>query len=109
MYSHFSFSRYFRKYYITQQRCYAKPSEGGKIADIDNSLISMLNYTYCPEHVLFMVQDDNQKNQNEVLIKFLAPSKLKHALEELAAERNISLSALLRLVTSEYVRRNDQI
>ena len=55
-----------------------------------------------------MVQDDNQKNQNEVLIKFLAPQKLKRALEELAAERNIALSALLRLVTSEYVRRNKQ-
>jgi molybdopterin-guanine dinucleotide biosynthesis protein A len=55
-----------------------------------------------------MVQVDNQKNQNEVLIKFLAPRKLKHALEELAAERNIALSALLRLVTSEYIRRNDQ-
>ena len=55
-----------------------------------------------------MVQDDNQKNQNEVLIKFLAPQKLKRALEELAAEHNIALSALLRLVTSEYVRRNKQ-
>jgi hypothetical protein len=52
-----------------------------------------------------MVQDDNQKNQNEVLIKFLAPQKLKHGLEELAAERNIALSALPQLVTSECVRR----
>jgi hypothetical protein len=68
----------------------------------------MFNLPYCLEHVSFMVQDDNQKNQNEVLIKFLATHKLKHALEELAVERNIALSALLRLVTSEYVRRNDQ-
>lgn len=56
-----------------------------------------------------MVQDDNQKNTNEVLIKFLAPERLKHALEELAKERNIALSALLRLVTSEYVRRTKQV
>lgn len=55
-----------------------------------------------------MVKDDNQKNQNEVLIKFLAPRKLKHVLEELATERNIALSALLRLVMSEYVRRTRQ-
>ncbi len=68
----------------------------------------MLNYLYCPEYVPFMVQDDNPKKQNGVLIKFLAPRKLKLALEELAAERNIALSALLRLVTSEYVRRTGQ-
>ncbi len=55
-----------------------------------------------------MVQEDNQKNQNEVLIKFLAPRKLKGALEELASERNVALSALLRLVLSEYVRRTHQ-
>ncbi len=75
---------------------------------IDNPSLYMLNWSYCPEHVPFMVQDDNQKNQNEALIKFLAPRKLKNALEELAAERNIALSALLRLVTSEYVRRTRQ-
>lgn len=55
-----------------------------------------------------MSQDESLKKQNEVLIKFLAPQKLKRALEELAAERNITLSALLRLVTSEYVRRTSQ-
>jgi len=42
---------------------------------------------------------------NEVLIKFVAPRELKRALQELANERNITLSALLRLVTSEYVKR----
>ena len=55
-----------------------------------------------------MVQEDNKENQKEVLIKFLAPRKLKRALEELAAERNIALSALLRLVTSDYVRRANE-
>ena len=75
---------------------------------IDRPTTYMLNWLYCPEHVLYMVQEDNQKNQNEVLIKFLAPRKLKHALEALAVERNIALSALLRLITSEYVRRTGQ-
>jgi hypothetical protein len=56
----------------------------------------MLYYSHCPEHVLYMVQHENSNNQNEVPIKFLAPRKLKHALEELAAERNVALSALLR-------------
>ena len=46
---------------------------------------------------------------NEVLIKFVAPTKLKGALQELASERNISLSALLRLIASEYVKRNRSI
>jgi molybdopterin-guanine dinucleotide biosynthesis protein A len=62
-----------------------------------------------------MVQDnnlprfaENSKNQNGVLIKFLLPIKLKRALEELAAERNITLSALLRLISSEYVKRSTQ-
>ena len=55
-----------------------------------------------------MAQEINQQNQNDVLIKFLAPRKLKRVLEELAAERNVALSALLRLVLSEYVRRTHQ-
>jgi hypothetical protein len=52
-----------------------------------------------------MTQQETSKNHNEALVKFLAPEKLKHALQQLAAERNIALSALLRLVMSEYVRR----
>ena len=62
-----------------------------------------------------MVQDnnippfaENSKHQNDMLIKFLSPIKLKRALEELAAERNITLSALLRLISSEYVKRSTQ-
>jgi hypothetical protein len=55
-----------------------------------------------------MSQEQRSKNYNESLVKFLAPEKLKHALEQLADERNIALSALLRLVTSEYVRRTRQ-
>ena len=49
---------------------------------------------------------NNRKSINEVLIKFVAPASLKDALQELANERNITLSALLRLLTSEYVRHN---
>ena len=48
----------------------------------------------------------NRKNINEVLIKFVAPEELKRALQGLANERNISLSALLRLIASEYLKRN---
>jgi hypothetical protein len=52
-----------------------------------------------------MAQDEDNKNQNEVLIKFLVPRRLKSALLELALERNLTLSAFLRLVTSEYLKR----
>jgi hypothetical protein len=50
--------------------------------------------------------NNNRKNINEVRIKFVAPEVLKCELQELANERNITLSALLRLITSEYVKRN---
>jgi hypothetical protein len=55
-----------------------------------------------------MAQEYNRNNRNEVLVKFPAPRTLKRALEELALQRNIALSALLRLVMSEYVRRGKQ-
>jgi hypothetical protein len=48
----------------------------------------------------------DRKTINEVRIKFVAPDELKRELQTLANERNITLSALLRLVTSEYVKRN---
>lgn len=49
---------------------------------------------------------DNKSNRNEALIKFVAPVELKNSLLELAKERNIALSSLLRLIASEYVKRN---
>jgi hypothetical protein len=55
------------------------------------------------------MSNNNRKTTNEVLIKFLAPRELKRALRELAEERNISLAALLRLITSEYVKRDRSI
>jgi hypothetical protein len=72
---------------------------------VDKHMYYMLNCHYCPEHVPFMAQGNNHKNQNEELIKFLVPSKLKRAILELATERNITISSLLRLITSEYVKR----
>ena len=48
----------------------------------------------------------NNGNRNEALIKFVAPHDLKQDLQKLAIERNIALSSLLRLIASEYVRRN---
>ncbi len=48
------------------------------------------------------------KNKNEVLIKFVAPFVLKEELQKLANERNITLSSLLRLISSDYVKRNKQ-
>jgi hypothetical protein len=52
-----------------------------------------------------MSEQNNRKNINEVQIKFVAPAGLKYTLQELANERNITLSALLRLISSEYVKR----
>ena len=49
---------------------------------------------------------NNRKQINEVRIKFVAPENLKESLQALANERNITLSALLRLISSDYVRRN---
>ncbi len=68
----------------------------------------MLYYVYCPEHVPYMSQKNDFKNQNDALIKFLVPERLKQALQDRAAERNIALSALLRLISSEYVKRTVQ-
>ncbi len=48
----------------------------------------------------------NNSNRNEALIKFVAPTDLKQDLQQLANERNIALSSLLRLIASEYVKRN---
>ena len=47
----------------------------------------------------------SKQNINETVIKFVTPGELKRALQALANERNITLSALLRLIASEYVKR----
>jgi len=44
-----------------------------------------------------------------VIIKCAAPRKLKADLEALAKARNISLSALLRLVLTEYIKQKSTL
>ena len=51
---------------------------------------------------------NGKKAKNEALIKFVAPVDLKESLLELAKERHIAISSLLRLIASEYVKRNKQ-
>jgi hypothetical protein len=51
--------------------------------------------------------DQNRNTKGSSSIKFSVPWDLKLSLQELAMERNISLSALLRLITSEYIKRNN--
>jgi hypothetical protein len=45
-----------------------------------------------------------QKKLNEIILKFVAPLDLKEALQRLAQARNISLSAMLRLILTEYIK-----
>jgi hypothetical protein len=70
---------------------------------IDSGYLRCLNYICSPKFVPSMAK---KNNKNEALIKFVAPDELKNALQELANERNISLSSLLRLIATEYVKRN---
>ena len=63
----------------------------------------MLKYQQGASFVPHMT--NSRKSINEVRIKFVAPEILKGDLQALANERNITLSALLRLITSDYVRR----
>ena len=44
--------------------------------------------------------------KNDAVIKFHTPDYLKHLLETQATKRNISLSAFMRLIASEYLRRD---
>ena len=50
--------------------------------------------------------NDNKRLIHEEQVKFLVPRDLKSSLQHLADERNISLSALMRLIASEYVKRH---
>jgi len=53
-----------------------------------------------------MAQTGTKNQIKKSTLKLVVPEELKGALQMLADERNITLSALLRLITSEYVRRN---
>jgi hypothetical protein len=52
-----------------------------------------------------MTRNIPHKLTNKDLIKFLVPKPLKDSLLIISLERNISLSALLRIITSEYAKR----
>ena len=41
---------------------------------------------------------------SETVIKFLVPYSLKHHLQELADERGLTLSALMRLIATDYIK-----
>lgn len=41
---------------------------------------------------------------SETVIKFLAPETLKDQLQELADQRGLTLSALMRLIANEYIK-----
>ena len=49
---------------------------------------------------------NGRRAKNEAIIKFVATIDLKNTLQELAKERNIALASLLRLIASDYVKRN---
>lgn len=49
-----------------------------------------------------------KNNKNKALIKFVTSRELKNSLQKMANERNITLSSLLRLIASEYLKRNSQ-
>lgn len=51
-----------------------------------------------------MSQKPTQQSPIDALIKFYATPALKAELQQLAYARNVSLSALIRLVLSEYVK-----
>lgn len=43
--------------------------------------------------------------KNGTVIKLTAPETLKQTLKRLAAERHVSLAALVRLILAEYVKK----
>ena len=54
-----------------------------------------------------MAQTGTNNQTSKTTLKVVVPEELKGALQEMAHERNISLSALLRLIASTYVKRNN--
>ena len=78
----------------------------GIIWGLTNSTAICIHCLCGPKLVPIMTKN-NRNGNYEVLIKFVAPEELKRDLQALADERNITLSALLRLITSEYAKRNN--
>jgi len=59
-----------------------------------------------PKQVQELTQTISTIYKNDAVIKFHTPDYLKHLLEKQAVKRNISLSAFMRLIASEYLRRD---
>jgi hypothetical protein len=51
-----------------------------------------------------MSQTTPKPPTHEALIKVVVPKQLKHELQSVATSRNISLSALVRLVVTDYLK-----
>ena len=62
-----------------------------------------------PEQVQELTQTISNIYKNDAVIKFHTPDYLKHLLEKQAVKRNISLSAFMRLIASEYLRRDQPL
>jgi hypothetical protein len=71
---------------------------------VDNAVLDVVTMILGLHQSHSMTQNPQKPNLSEVLIKFYVPSELKHELQQLAASRNVSLSSLLRLVVTEYVK-----
>ena len=54
-----------------------------------------------------MAQTGTNNQIKKTTLKVVMPVDLKGALQELANDRNISLSALLRLIATAYVKRQE--
>ncbi len=55
-----------------------------------------------------MAQTDKKLQSNTVstILKFTVPLDLKHTLQSLADERYLTLSAMMRVIASEYIKRH---
>jgi hypothetical protein len=75
---------------------------------LDKRICDILNSKRGPSFVPGManIEQNAHKLLNEELVKFVVPKTLKNDLLELASERNISVSSLLRLITTDYIKRN---
>ena len=72
---------------------------------LTNTIPICLDECTWPYQVPGMNKKFTESLSNKDLIKFLVPKPLKDSLLIIALERNISLSALMRLITSEYSKR----
>jgi hypothetical protein len=53
-----------------------------------------------------MAKNIQRNTISDAVVRFVSPARLRDDLQQLANERNITLSALLRLIATEYVKRS---